>query len=174
MFASRKHLAPLCAAVFAACAISPAPGGWLPTPSGTQADAHGGWIEVQLQTPGVIARGELVALGEDTAYILTDHGLATIPFAHAQRAELWSFGSEAGILAGWAFLGTLSTVSNGFFLMLTAPMWMIGGTVSTAVRSREPRIIVQDRASWSQLRPFARFPQGLPPGLDRASLRPRG
>jgi hypothetical protein len=49
-------------------------------------------------------------------------------------------------------------------------MWMIGGTAASIYRTHEPRVVVPEHP-WADLRAFARFPAGLPPGLDRSSLR---
>ena len=49
---------------------------------------------------------------------------------------------------------------------------MLVGSSSTGVLSHQGRIL-KPNASWADMRLFARFPQGLPPGLDRAALQPR-
>jgi hypothetical protein len=94
------------------------------------------------------------------------HGVAWL---QVQRAELTGYDSQASELAAWTVLGTLSTASHGVGLILTAPFWVISGAASTAKQSRcgyvrYPPAIRED------FLPYARFPQGLPPEVDRSRL----
>jgi hypothetical protein len=52
---------------------------------------------------------------------------------------------------------------------------MIGGSIATGSRSFEP-IIDYPKKDLSRFLPFARYPQGLPDGIDRSQIRmkPRG
>ena len=72
----------------------------------------------------------------------------------------------------WTLLGTLSTGSHGFFLILSAPVWILTGTVAAVNQSRQP-VLTYPRQGWAGWRAYARFPQGLPPGLARAALDPK-
>jgi len=64
----------------------------------------------------------------------------------------------------------LATASHGLILILSAPVWIITSTVAAADASRVPRIM---STSPTALNVFARFPQGLPPGINRATMRPK-
>ena len=72
-----------------------------------------------------------------------------------------------------AVLGTLSTVSHGFFLVFSAPVWII---TSTVIWNNQTKTAVErypDDFEWITLdamRVYARFPQGLPENLDRTKL----
>jgi hypothetical protein len=70
--------------------------------------------------------------------------------------------------ATWTALGVMSTFSHGVFLVLTAPVWAGVGAYATSVYTRAPLVMT---LSVEALRPYARFPQGIPPGLDRGTLR---
>ena len=138
-----------------------------PTPQEALRSAFGGWIMVSRvhDTPQSVVAGELIAVHADTLHVLSTSGLISIP-----RRDIKSLALERyrvpltpSILASVA--GTLSTVGNGFILLLTAPAWIIAGTVSTAMYSRAPLT-----TSAAELQPFARFPQGIPASVDRSKL----
>jgi hypothetical protein len=67
-------------------------------------------------------------------------------------------------------LGTLSTISNGGFLIFTAPMWLIGGSLAVGGESRAPER-KSPPLTWVELAPFARFPQGIPDGIALTALQ---
>ena len=66
----------------------------------------------------------------------------------------------------------VTTISNGVFLLLTAPAWLITGLVAAGNESHAPLRDVPPLA-WAELAAYARFPQGLPPGIDLAEIRPK-
>jgi hypothetical protein len=166
----RRTIAVLLAAA-AGCYQSSAPPKWLPSPLEAQRDAFGSWIIVQGQPKTEpLARGELIAIDTDTIHVLADGRLVSISRASVCCAELTAYRMDVSELQLWTALGTVSTASHGLLLVLTAPTWIIAGTVATSAASYAPRIISTDPVV---LQPFARFPQGIPPGLDRATLRSR-
>ena len=171
---SRDVVVPiLIAGLAAGCAASHAPTGYLPKPAEAPWNPRGGWITVQYgdSADEWVLDGELVAVEGDSVYVLTGEGLEAAPAAGVRRAELWGYQSEHGRLAAWTVVGTLSCASNGIVAVLSAPVWAISGTLSTASQSRAPRL-TRPSDPWARFRSYARFPQGLPPGLDRGSLRP--
>jgi hypothetical protein len=82
------------------------------------------------------------------------------------------YSSEAGPIAGFAALGVVSTISNGYLLGITAPLWIITGIVASSNESRAPLRGVPPLV-WADLAVYARFPQGLPPGIDLGEIRPK-
>ncbi len=163
-------------AILGGCVTNPAP---VPMPPANVAatEAYGGWVTVRPaggRTGGSRAdvAGELIAVHPDSVFVLTDSALVGLPRGQTRKATLFAYDSRAGSLAAWGFLGTLSTVSNGYFLVLTAPLWIITSSVATAHQSRAPMVETSDSAGWDRLRLFARFPQGIPPTLDRTILKP--
>jgi len=156
----------------AGCFQSTAPPGWLPTPEDASHQAFGSWVRIEDRSgnrPAVI-EGELIAVDRDTIHVHTSGRLVSLPGASVGSVTLTKFRIEYGSVAMWAALGTLSTASHGFGLILSAPVWMLAGTAATSAASRAPRVQSTDPQT---LRPFARFPQGIPPGLDRTTLRPK-
>jgi hypothetical protein len=176
---------------FAACASNPAPQGWLPSAEEGQKDPYGAWVVVSyadtsvegvlragdlVHAPVRTEEGELIALDHDTLFFLVESLLVAVPHDRIIDARTCAYDANYGGLAAWNLLGTLSTLSNGYFAGLTLPLWLIVGSMSVAAQSHapferyDPRSFQLDE-SWMQLGHYARFPQGLPPALDRTSLR---
>ncbi len=183
MRATRKSVSFACCilVVFhAGCAMNPAPSGWLPTAAEAQQTTHGGWMSIDVRGPRH-ARfiGELIAIERDTVFVLQADGLARIPTSDISRASLASYDAEMDGLYVWWVLGTLSTFSHGALLILSAPVWLLAGGIGLASHSHKPvttydaQYDAYSRLRIEELRPYARFPQGLPAGLDRRSLRPK-
>jgi len=167
--AMRRGTATALLAAAAGCYQSSAPPGWLPLPIDAQRDGFGSWIRVQAQPRTVpLAEGELIAVDADSIHVLADGRLVSLARATLCCAELAAYRTDLAELQAWSAVGVLSTASHGFFLVLTAPVWLLAGVSTTAAASLAPRIISADPFA---LRPFARFPQGIPPGLDRTALR---
>jgi hypothetical protein len=166
-------LAPLFLAV--ACAGNPAPAGFLPSPAQAPHDVYGGWIEVTVPAgrhDSTIA-GELIAARVDTVWILPDSGgVVAVATSALKKGRLANYTSETGAIAGFTALGVVSTISNGFLLGITAPLWIITGVVASSSESRAPLRDVPPLA-WADLAVYARFPQGLPPGIDLGEIRPK-
>ncbi|MBC8374723.1 MAG: hypothetical protein H8E26_01690 [FCB group bacterium] len=158
------------------CASTTAPDEWLSSAEQTQTQAYGGWIDIELtqttsREPLTSIRGELIAISTDTVYVLAEALIAT-PKVKIKHARLTIYDSEAGKLAGWTVLGTFSTISHGFLLILSAPIWIISGSTAAAIQSRKP-ILDYPKISLDQFKKYARFPQGLPANLNRAKIKPK-
>jgi len=161
--------------VVVSCAGNPAPEGFLPSPTKAVNDVYGGWMQVTVpagRRDSTIA-GELIAVRADTVWILPDSGgVAAVPTTTVRKGWLARYRSDAGAVAGFTTLGVLSTISNGAFLILTAPTWLITGIVATSNESRAP-LVDGPPFAWADLAAYARFPQGLPPGIDLGEIRPK-
>ena len=173
---SADRLGPAAALVAAllvgGCASNTAPPGWLPTPAEAAGDGYGGWIDVTWHDGRHDSRtdGELIAVNSDSVWILGQDGRRIIPTTAVQRGKLTAYDAKTGGLAIWTLLGTLSTISNGFYLLATAPTWIIGGSLATGSQSRAP-VRSHPPRSWAELAAFARFPAGLPGAVDFQHLR---
>jgi hypothetical protein len=163
-------LAALALGPAAGCFQSTAPRGWLPAAEEAPHQAFGSWIRLEDRSrpPTTVTEGELIAVDRDTIHVHSFGRLVSLPRASVCCVTLTAFHLDYGSIAAWAALGTLSTASHGFGLILTAPIWMLAGTAAASNASVAPRIQSTDP---DVLRRFARFPQGIPPGLDRATLR---
>lgn len=159
-------------AVFAvSCASNPkTPDGWLVDAEEAARDPWGGWAVVeQPSTPRVA--GELIAVHPDSVFLLPETG-RLVGLDRAGLGEAVVVKYRPATLYPWALLGGVSTISNGAFLLFTAPMWAIGGVLATRSENVASRIEIPPRP-WEEAAPFARFPQGIPPDLDRGTLNPK-
>ena len=151
--------------LFADCATVNAPSHWLSDPDRVASDVRGGWIDIK-SLQGRIT-GELIAATKDTVFV-ADSALHAVVSGDIASARLVTY--DASSMGGYVFLGTLSTISNGLFLIVTAPMWIIGGSIAATSRSFDP-VIDYPSKPLTDFAPFARFPQGLPLGLDRRAIQ---
>lgn len=166
-----RELLPVLA--LAACISNPQPDDR--TPERAAKDGHGGTIVATTDGGDRIA-GELMAIGPGPyVYVLVGNKLGAIPVRRIERAELFEYQSDWGF-GLWGLVGTLSTISHGFFLFLSAPVWMASSGIAAASESVAPHIVYPDDPL-TEFRPWARFPQGLPAGVTGELLfkddRPR-
>ncbi len=133
--------------------------------------AYGGWIELSYkEETEQSADGELIAVSADSVWLLRQDQILVIPTAAVKQGKLTAYAAQTGPLGLWTVLGTLSTISNGWLLLITAPMWILGGSISVGNESRA----AQGRSpalSWEELAPYARFPQGMPEGVGLSTLK---
>lgn len=164
-------------AAVAACRANPAPRGWLAPAEDAVADPYGAWVVVELQGAPESAevRGELIAVSDDSVFVLTQAAdFRALPRSEVTQALVASYVSRYDLLAMWSTLGTVATISHGWFAALSAPVWLIAGPIATASESRVPLEDVKPRrSSWADVSKYARFPQGMPPGLDRSQMFPK-
>ncbi len=163
----------LAASLCAACASNPAPDDWLPSAREVPADPYGAWIRITFDsgTSRHEIEGELLAAEPDTVYVLTGESVVAFPGDAIRHARVAWFESGAGNLAAWTLLGSLATLSNGYISGLTMPLWVLTGSLATSAQSRSPLVDYRpDRGTLLSIRAYARFPQGLPAGLDRSTL----
>ncbi len=149
------------------CAGTSAPIGWLPDAEEAQREGFGAWIDLRHTQGNEKGRvmGELISVGSDSVYVLTQNGFLAIPKVLIKRTRITGFNSHHGTLALWTLMGTLSVGSHGYYLMLTAPVWIISGTIASASQSRAP-IKEYPTDMWDDIRMYARFPQGLPKNIN--------
>ncbi len=136
-----------------------------------QSDPYGGWIDLSYRGPNGLTRvmGELIAVTGDTVWIKDASGGTVFPTSEVADGRLTWYDSKAGQVGAIAAVGVLSTVSNGLLLVFTAPLWIIVGSTAAAVQSRIP-MEEAPPVRWSELSAFARFPQGMPSGVELSEL----
>jgi len=155
------------------CASTSAPDAWQPTAQTMQREAYGAWVDVRGparadSARGSGVRGELVAASDDSLWVLPlDGSLRSVSRTAASRVRLITFDANWGYLAAWTTLGTLSTLSHGALLLISAPAWLIGGSMAARSQSFGP---IFENPDTDVLRRYARFPQGLPPEVSRNEL----
>jgi hypothetical protein len=155
-----------CAVVLVACASNPDPR-TRPIEL-VQRDGHGGWIIIK-RTTGPSIAGELIAVEPDALRVLDGVSLMAVPRAQIRRAEVWAWETQEGRVLGWGALGSLSTISHGFFLVFSFPVWLLTSTITSINESFASQLSYPgDR--WEELVKWARFPQGLPARIGAAAL----
>jgi hypothetical protein len=133
---------------------------------------YGGWVELTYQQGQEKRRteGELIAVSADSVWVLAGNQGLVIPTETVKRGKLTAYAAQTGNLTTWAALGTVATISNGLALVFTAPMWLIGGSLAVAGESRAPQRW-SPPLTWVELAPYARFPQGMPDGIEITALQ---
>jgi hypothetical protein len=160
--------------VFAAgCVTTPGPKGWLSTPEHSITEAFGAWLVVEhgLESSGSTSEGEFIAVDEIRVWLLSQDGLRSIPIVDVTGLTLAVYMDKraAGI---WTFLGSLSTASHGYALVVSLPIWLAAGLYNTGAES-SGGISIYKKVDWEAIRRYARFPQGMPEGLDHKLLKPK-
>jgi hypothetical protein len=112
--------------------------------------------------------GELIAATPDSVHVLTADSMVAVVTSSMIAGTLTTYDAQLGTLRLWTALGAVSSLSHGFGFVLTMPIWVIAGTSATASASRAPRV---QSTNPTLLHAYARFPQGIPPGLDPRSLQ---
>jgi hypothetical protein len=118
-------------------------------------------------------RGELLATGQDSVWIgLSSGQMVSVPLRRLSRVRVSESGIKAGGILIWAVVGGLVTggaltgacgavedASCGGVLPATLVSWLLFGGIAAAITGSGHRSLVPDAKT---LRPYARFPQGLP------------
>ena len=152
------------------------PGGCMRTPDphppsmrDVQSDAHGAYVVVHVRGRGVHA-GELIAIDEGRVWVLdAENVLIATYLDRVVKLEIHRYKVENGGVAAWGVAGTVSTLSHGFVLIISAPVWIIAASATAASHSRSARLKYNGKNS-PAIASWARFPQGLPRGVTAAEL----
>jgi hypothetical protein len=131
-------------------------------------DTHGSYA-VLVATGQPSIAGELIAIGPADVWILSGDRLVQTPLERVTSLELFPYEVQTGPVVAWGILGTLSTISHGVFLIFSAPVWLLTSSITGAMYSRTPHV-EYTAGNWQELVPWARFPQGLPPGVTAGQL----
>lgn len=145
------------------------PTGIVPQVSELASTAYGAWVIAQ-RADSTWESGELIAADNDSIHVLTVAGLASHAATAIKVVHVLTHQSNYGQIGAWTALGVASTLSHGFVLILSAPVWTITGLASRASASRAGVIVAHETQA---LQPWARFPRGIPSTVDRSRLRLR-
>ena len=144
---------------------------YLPKPQTIDVNHYGSFITVE-NANGKEIQGELISLDTNQLLVLTEYKatklMVAVPVINISGFTL----QYAQQNYGWSIpLFGLSTISHGYFALLTAPVNLAVTAVFTASGKNAFQYNQQD-ISYEQLAMFARFPQGLPPGIDPTRIKP--
>jgi hypothetical protein len=132
------------------CATSYAPDNWLPETDDVPQNTHGGWIAIVTQEINsrsdeewIQYSGEFIALDDDNVYVL------------------------------WVTLGSLLTISNGAYGVITLPLWLFAGIPTASGESYRDMYIEENPGEvyWDNVNKFSRFPQGVV-SINLSDLQP--
>ena len=115
--------------------------------------------------------GELLAIDGASVYLLIDGRTVIVERARLEEASVEIHDAEGTVMVAWTLLGTLSTASHGFLLIVSAPVWMLGGLMSGLSAGVENDAVASNDVL-DALRSRARFPAGLPDTWDLAARHP--
>lgn len=130
----------------------------------------GSFVTIDLTEGGTI-EGELIAVEDEVFMVLSKEGekkLHSVPVAGMKGFKLMYAQPKN---YGWTIpVSALATISHGVLAVFTAPVNIIVTSVVTA-RGAKAFTYNDGNISTEDLKMFARFPQGLPPGIETANLR---
>lgn len=160
------------------CATTYAPSGWLPKTEDIEKTAYGGWLTVVVpaktfneEPKWIQYGGEFIAQNEDKVFLLYD-SLYIIPKYNIIKSILEVDEKNDTEYGLWTLGGSVSTVTHGFFAVISLPVWLLAGIPAAVGESSRDRYEAEqpDSNYWSDINKFARFPQGLPSNINPGSL----
>lgn len=167
--------------IITGCAATHAPSNWLPETEKYPENAFGGWMTIITSDETNTGKerffqygGEFISQDEDNVYILYDT-VYIIPKINIKTVSLELVEKSTTGFGLWTLGGTVATISNGKFLIITAPLWLIAGT-EAAVGESTRDLYESDNPDilfWNNVMKFARFPQGIPKNLKLSGLKPK-
>ena len=108
----------------------------------------------------MVLDGELIAADGKSVVLAKGGDVTVLPATCVTRMTVAAFEPGVADTIALGSVGGLSTLSHGFFLVLSAPIWLVTTLGATWAQSGAGTLEKPPRpAAW------ARFPQGLPPGF---------
>ncbi len=143
---------------------------YVPKPQAIDTNHYGSYITIKGISGGTI-RGELIAADTNQLVVLASKGKAQW-VADVSVASIESFKLQyAYANYGWTVpLYALSTISHGWYLLLMLPANLIVTSVATT-NGKKHFQYTEKTIPYKDLAMFARFPQGLPPQIERLSIQ---
>ena len=135
-------------------------------------------VEVQ---PAAV-KGELLAVGAEQLWIKERDEVREVPLAGIEQVKVkrhdldgkrgWAWALIGAVVTGAVLTASCASVEDtscGSVPLAVAGTWLALGGVSAASLERSSKLEVRG-PNWEVLKPYARFPQGLPEELDPKSL----
>jgi hypothetical protein len=157
------------------------PTDWLPDTDDISSQAYGGWMIVITKPDTVESKvtwlqygGEFISLDEENIFLLYDT-VYTIPKNNVYKVALELDDKNSVEYGLWTFGGIISTISHGYYLVLTAPFWLLTGIPAAVGESGRDRYESEnpDKDFWISIIKFSRFPQGMPDNIKLEYLKPK-
>lgn len=138
-----------------------APKGTVPRRTELTEDTFGGWISINYLIGSNTLNGELIALTTDSVYVLTNSGVETVLLQDVEKARLIFYKTDTQRFATWTALGSLTSLTNGYFFIFSLPLWVATGVVTSNEEANRDNFIDFPEHPWAEFRKYARFPQGV-------------
>lgn len=154
---------------------NPAPSGFVRTADETLKSPNGAWISVEITGIEQPVQGELLAVGGTSLYILELGEVAEVNLKTIKSASLSAYEAAAGGVVTLTLLGGASTISHGFFLIFSFPIWLAVGIATSRHQSGMGYAAYDSDNSLKKLQGFgkwARFPQGMPEDFGKKTPAP--
>ena len=147
--------------------------GYLPGSDNIDINQFGSYITI-LQKSGKYVKGELIAIDSTRLIVLPEPGLKdtlTPVIVPVTGVRSFTLKYARPKHYGWSIpVYTLATIGHGVFLIITAPVNLIV-TISVTVGGETSFEYNDKKMTYDKLKMFARFPQGIPPHIDIASIK---
>lgn len=143
--------------------------GYLPSSDKIDVNEFGSYIKLTHLNTSIID-GELIAIDSNQIVVLTNEAkeCVTVPLSEVKRFSL-EYAKPKHY--GWTIpLGIVLPLVHGFYSILTLPIHLIV-TISVTAGGENAFKYNNKKMSYEKLKMFARFPQGIPPDIDTASLK---
>lgn len=107
----------------------------------------GAWIVMEIDSS--IYVGELIAISDTKLYILRDDKFGYVKLDGIQKATVWLYDVAIEGLTGWRVLGSLSTLTYGFFFILSLPIWLVtsAGVINAEIDASK---LEYPQTSWNE------------------------
>ena len=172
----------VCILTLSGCNTARIPAEYRFKPAEVEKSSTGCWIDITLfkadsTAPVIKLSGELIAIQSDTIYILTSVQLSEIPSEEVSEAVLYIYNNQSGhfmlITVLLLIPNVIAAIANNTpeFLLLDIP-WLIGGSFISLNESigGSHQLKYPGKISLKDFGKFARFPQGIPQGLNKDKL----
>jgi|GEM_PF-4887989 hypothetical protein len=173
----------VCLIFLTECQNSMIPRAYMPQPSMAEKSSTGSWIVIQMQQDLPLSRpteisGELIAIENDTVYLLTSSAFLKIHQGAVTTAVLYPFKPQSATVSFITGLSLLPTMIGaiirpdpGVALLIIGIPLLVTGTIMSMNELYGNVMKYPLKYSLKDLGRFSRFPQGMPPDLDPGNLR---
>ena len=154
------------------CATNWVPDRWLASPEQSQVQGYGGWVTVTFNAPPKRppVGGELISVASDQLIILTPSGAVDVSKDGTKRVVVDGYEQDVRPVRRAWLIGSLPSISHGYFAAITVGLWSAAAQAALREAYSYARVTYPAQP-WPDLRRYARFPQGLPTGLDVHTLQ---
>jgi hypothetical protein len=141
---------------------------YLPSVNNIDINQHGSYIQIRSKTK--LVSGELIAVDSMNLVILSkqEKKCISVPVKDIKSFTLYYAKPKN---YGWSIpvFTLLTPFIHGSFAVLTIPVGLIV-SISATISGEQAFTYTNKNMNYKNLEMFARFPQGIPPGVDLASI----